>query len=128
MKRKYDPKMLADRYKVPISTVVHWIERGYLDATITNSGYTIKEKALVDFEGIPPYRYEPVKEKYYSADIGEYTSYGIRVSEIPSGREVKYFSDVSTDIKRIEKLCALATGGLLSPMHLLDVIEDYIYS
>ena len=79
-------------------------------------------------ESIPPYRYEPKREEHFCEEMGEYISYGIKVSEIPSGREVRYVCDVSTDKGRVEELCRLATEGILDPIHLSYVIEDFVYS
>ena len=70
------------------------------------------------------YLYEAVQHTAISEEIGDYVTYGIRVSE--DGRELSFTADVSTDGEAVERLAANCTDGQLAPIHLGDVIEDLL--
>ena len=70
------------------------------------------------------YLYEAVQHTAISEEIGDYVTYGIRVSE--DGRELSFTADVSTDGEAVERLAANCTDGQLAPIHLEDVIEDLL--
>ena len=70
------------------------------------------------------YLYEAVRHTAISEEIGDYVTYGIRVSE--GGRELSFTADVSTDRETVERLAANCTDGQLDPIHLGDVIEDLL--
>ncbi len=69
------------------------------------------------------YRYVPFAEVFYSNDIGKYRSFGIIANDM-SGREVARVSDISVDEIFVNELCRRFNANQLSPIHLLDVIED----
>lgn len=70
------------------------------------------------------YLYEAVRHTAISEEIGDYVTYGIRVSE--EGRELGFIPDVSTDGEAVERLAANCTAEVLDPIHLDDVIEDLL--
>lgn len=70
----------------------------------------------------------PVEQELFSPYIGHYRSYGIAAvcfscshCEIPA-----FVSDVSTDYSFVSHLTDLFTRNHLDPLHLLNVIEDFI--
>ena len=70
------------------------------------------------------YLYEAVRHTAISEEIGNYVTYGIRVSE--DGFELGFTPDVSTDMETVVRLAANCTAGQLDPIHLGDVIEDLL--
>lgn len=70
------------------------------------------------------YSYSVVKERIFSDTLGEYTAYGIRVTH--NGTDVDLISDISTDPKKADQLAKLCTDGQLDPIHIPDVIEDFL--
>ena len=72
--------------------------------------------------------YQVINETLYHVDIGSYISYGLRVIFLSYGiyKEVQKISDISTDEKKVALLAELCTKNQLSPIHLLDVIEDFL--
>lgn len=75
-------------------------------------------------ESVESYQYLPVLEALRSEALGDYVSYGIRVTR--EGKEINFVSDVTTDREAIEYLCAICTEKGLSVDHLMDVIEDFL--
>lgn len=70
------------------------------------------------------YRYTAVCEKLYSDELGEYESYGIEIRK--NGELVCRVSDISTDKDELERLAELCEREELSPIHIYDVIEDFL--
>ena len=70
------------------------------------------------------YLYEAVRHTVISEEIGTYDTYGIRASE--GGIELIFVSDVSTDGEAVERLATTCTVEQLDPIHLGDVIEDFL--
>lgn len=72
--------------------------------------------------------YQVVKGTFSHPDIGHYTSYGIKIFRVSHGKlhELKTVSDVSTNEALVKQLATLCTRGQLSPIHLMDVIEDFL--
>lgn len=69
-------------------------------------------------------QYILVEEEITNEDIGTYTSYGI---ELRYGEEIiDRISDIDTDREGVENLCKLCNKLKLSPIHLKDVVEDYL--
>ncbi len=66
-------------------------------------------------------RYETVKEKAYTDELGEYRTYGIRVMA-----EIASVSDVSLDRAVVDELCRRFNEQGLEPLYLLDVIEKSV--
>lgn len=75
-------------------------------------------------------RYEKFIEKLDKPGIGKYTTYGIVVYEMvnQNRKELIRVSDVSTDKNKVENLIALCNEEHLEPVHIYDVIEDFLYS
>lgn len=74
------------------------------------------------------YRYLPIKEKVVSEDLGTYTTYGIRVVYETESQSTEFgcMSDVFTDFDRSMRFAQLCTKEQLDPIHLLDVIENFL--
>ena len=72
--------------------------------------------------------YQVVEERFYDADIGKYISFGLIVLYTTYGeyREIMKVSDISTDRERVELLADRCRRYQLHPIHLMDVIEDFI--
>ena len=70
------------------------------------------------------YIYEVVKETETSEILGEYITYGIKVTRNES--LIELISDVSTDREKAERLASLCNDGQLHPIHIRDIIEDFL--
>ncbi|MBQ7337369.1 MAG: hypothetical protein IJW40_02830 [Clostridia bacterium] len=70
-------------------------------------------------------RYLPFKERLWQDEVGFYDTYGIRALD-ESGSCVALISDVSTDEPTVVALCDKCTRGQLAPLHLYDVVEDFL--
>ena len=68
--------------------------------------------------------YIPIKEVLFSFDLGYYCSFGIEVFE--EGVLCMKISDVSPDECMVSTLASLCTSEQLEPIHLYDVIEDFL--
>ena len=68
--------------------------------------------------------YTVVEEKYTALDR-EYTGYGICVEEFGS-EYVRVFRDISRSREAVEKLVALCNELELDPIHIEDVIYDFV--
>ena len=73
-------------------------------------------------------RYEVVKQRLYSADLGVYDTYGIIALEHNGAewRECAFVSDVSVDPALAKRIAYDCTRYKLSPIHLFDVVCDYL--
>ncbi len=76
------------------------------------------------------YFYSIFSERRSNEDVGEYTSYGIAVYFASYGiyREKARISDITQNKRELSELCALCTRSQLSPLHIFDVIEDFVFS
>lgn len=70
------------------------------------------------------YSYRTIKEYLWHADIGHYVSYGIVAYQ--GGVEVARISDVSVEGDSVKELARLCNEYQVSPIHLWDVVEDWI--
>ena len=72
--------------------------------------------------------YQILEENLFREDIGSYTSFGLKVIYATYGiyLEVLRISDVSTDKLKVARLASLCTRGQVSPIHIIDVAEDYL--
>ncbi len=72
--------------------------------------------------------YLPIEHEIDSPYIGPYRAFGVRVlrSEEEGDRELMVLPDVSTDFEFTLRLASLLTRKQLSPLHLLDVLEDLL--
>lgn len=68
--------------------------------------------------------YQAIKENLYHEDIGNYVSYGIAVTQ--DGVTVDFISDVSVDEDEVRELARIFTESGLSPIHLVDAVEDFL--
>ena len=76
------------------------------------------------------YNYNIFVEDLKNEDFGAYTAYGIVVCSMENNqrKEVLRVSDVSTDKEIVENLIDLFNKEQLEPVHIYDVIEDFLYS
>lgn len=71
--------------------------------------------------------YLPVRQNLFHSDIGEYLSYGIAaVKPFGSWRQVAFVADVDTSVHRMLLLAFRCTYCQLDPIHLIDVVEDFL--
>lgn len=74
------------------------------------------------------FQYLPIEKEIDSPCIGHYRSFGLRVlqSEGAEDQELMVLPDVSTDFEFTLRLASILTKKQLSPIHLLDVLEDLL--
>lgn len=70
------------------------------------------------------YRYTPVQETLSSDELGTRISYGMRVEVMEE--ELTFVSDISGDYEEVRHLAELCTAKQLDPVHLPDVLEDFL--
>lgn len=72
--------------------------------------------------------YVPIRECLCSPLTGPYRSTGIRVFCVSAKKlkEVTFIADVSCVELEVTNLAFLCTAGQLDPIHLTDVIEDFL--
>ena len=70
------------------------------------------------------YEYVAVEECIDDEETGGYISFGI--SAYYRGEQVAHVSDVSTDNEAVCRLVERCNEAALSPMHLEDVVEDFL--
>lgn len=72
--------------------------------------------------------YYSFEKLLYTADIGQYTGYGIRALRQDKGswRCVDEIGDISCEEKPVKRLAKLCTELALEPVHLRDVVEDML--
>lgn len=64
------------------------------------------------------------KEQYQNQDIGVYESYAIRLFN--NGEQIRHIPDVFLNNAISQKFTALCNRLALDPIHLDDVINDYL--
>ncbi len=67
------------------------------------------------------YNYKCFEEKMFHEDIGEYTSYGIKLD----GTDMK-IDDVSVDKSFVEGIVFKMNKYQAEPVHMADIIEDML--
>jgi len=74
------------------------------------------------------FQYLPIEMELYSPYFDCRRTFGLRVLRVEDGQdeEVMLLPDVSTDFSFVLRLADLFTRKQLDPIHLLDVIEDFI--
>ena len=74
------------------------------------------------------YRYCAFSKNYILEDGEAYRGYGIvcTLGEGERARQIACVEDISCDGDAVAALAARCTAGNLSPMHLLDVVEDWL--
>ena len=70
------------------------------------------------------FKYSIFKENMSNED-GEYTSFGITIED-SNGDVIKSITDISTDEIVVRDLCERCNKGQLHPIHLYDVVEDFL--
>ena len=72
--------------------------------------------------------YLPFENEVSSPYIGTYRAFGLRVLQNRNGfeDETMILPDISTNFPFVLRLAALLTRKQLSPIHLLDVMEDLL--
>lgn len=71
------------------------------------------------------FRYIPFEETLYSDEFGSYISFGIKAVD-DLNNSIISVSDVSTNESAVTDLCRHCTLYQLHPIHLLDIIDDFI--
>ena len=82
-------------------------------------------EVILEKRSIKLIQYLSVEQVLFSAEVGEYTTYGISVLDDRED-EIVFISDVSLDESKVQNLCKQCTYGGLSVNQLCDVIEDLI--
>lgn len=61
-------------------------------------------------------------------ELGRYTAFGIAAQKrVPdSWRQIAFVPDICTNAQQARRLAQLCTQGQLEPIHLMDVIEDFV--
>ena len=72
------------------------------------------------------YTYFLFRRKYSTSETGTYCSYDIAVYGPLYRRPVKVVRDVSTDGCLVFQMITAFNENSLSPVHLLDAIEDFL--
>lgn len=76
------------------------------------------------------YQYALIKEQKISADNCGYQAYGIAAFAVHENysQEIMHISDISTDKERLSLLIEKCNRLKVSPIHLKEIIEDFILS
>lgn len=74
------------------------------------------------------YLYLLIENDMCSPYVGQYHTFGLRILQSENGEdeEIMVLPDVSTDFSFTLHLASLFTRKQLSPLHLLDVLEDLL--
>jgi hypothetical protein len=72
------------------------------------------------------YSYRVFEERLSLPDCGAYSAYGIAAYAVGSGRTAARVADISTDKRRVDALAAKFNRLALRPVHLRDVVEDFL--
>ncbi len=70
------------------------------------------------------FKYSIFKENMSNED-GKYTSFGITIED-SNGDVIKSITDISTDEIVVRDLCERCNKGQLHPIHLYDIVEDFL--
>ena len=70
------------------------------------------------------YVYEAIQQTLTTDELGTYVTYGIRASSEET--QLAFVSDVSTDESAVRHLAERCTEQQLDPVHLENVIEDFL--
>ena len=73
------------------------------------------------------HRYYTVSETYHHPDGFTYVGYGIACIEGENARQIECAEDISCDGAAVAALTARINEEDLSPLHLYDVVEDWLY-
>ena len=70
------------------------------------------------------YRYSVLSQTLKNDEGEEYTAYGIKV--LSGEEDIAVISDISVNYEEIRLLCSSCTENGLDPIHIYDVIEDFL--
>lgn len=70
------------------------------------------------------YRYVPIQETLTTDELGTYVTYSVSVQTV--SEEIAFIRDVSTDYEDVLRLTELCTEKHLDPLHLPDIIDDFL--
>ena len=89
---------------------------------MTEENYTLTTKNMERSRNI---EYIAVEELLYSEELSRvYVSYGIKA--VSGGETLALISDISTVRTEVEELVRKCNKYSLDPIHLIDVIEDFL--
>lgn len=72
---------------------------------------------------VPAVKYEVIREKLKSDELGEYISYGISASD---GLQNVKISDISVSEQNVKNLAMLLNRNKVSLEHFGDIVNDFI--
>jgi len=72
------------------------------------------------------YKYSTIRERIYDPHMGKYTTYGIKVTSNNSAFASEFISDVTLSKKKLSGLVRKCNSLQLHPVHLRDVIDDFL--
>ncbi len=70
------------------------------------------------------YKYLVLKQVFKNDDGEKYVTYGLRVMR--GDNEIALISDISTNYEDIRRLAETCTRDGLDPIHINDVVEDFL--
>ncbi len=71
------------------------------------------------------YEYKITEDTYLLED-SKHIGYGISVSEKKTGRKILHIEDITVSKAKLSELVTLCNSLELSPIHIYDVIEDFL--
>ena len=70
--------------------------------------------------------YKLLEKEHCHPDAGTYKSFGISISDAESSKDLITVNDVFTNRNEAEKFVKICVKNEVSPIHIMDIIEDYI--
>ena len=70
--------------------------------------------------------YKLLEKEHYHPDTGRYKSFGISIYRAESNEDLITIDDIFTNRNEAEKLVKKCIINEVSPIHIMDIIEDYI--
>ena len=69
-----------------------------------------------------------MEQTLFSCALGSYTAFGIAAQKrVPDGwRQIAFVPDICTTAQLAQRMAQLCTQWQLEPIHLMDVIEDFV--
>ncbi len=71
------------------------------------------------------YNYKLIKSSVFIEEYGYTAVYGIRIYN-EDGSEFSSVEDISDDFESVDRLCRLMCNENICPVHLIDIVEDFI--
>lgn len=69
--------------------------------------------------------YKLLAQRKYDSSFGAYDTYGITISN--GGKTVRVIEDISTEKANVTALISHCNHGALSPDHLDEIVENFLY-